>query len=132
MKNVKEFVEQLVKIELMDGEECYGHYPFLLFVETSDGKFEMNALALGGDVESCYNRAKKYFNEGAKKVFMSLDFPESIDINNDFVCIYSIVDGEFDVYAIPYNFETGEIYDEIHESEILDKILEDFKSICLK
>jgi len=129
MKNVKEFVEQLVKIELIESEDCYGHYPFQLFVETNDGKFEMNSLALGGDVESCYKMAKQYLDDGAKKIFMSLDFPASLDIENDFVCIYSIVDEVFDVYAIPYNTETGHIYDEIHSGEMIDKILEDFKSI---
>jgi len=132
MKNTKEFVEQFVKIELIENEDCYGHYPFQLFVEKNDGKFDINALALGGDVESCYKRVQKYFKEGAKKLFMSLDFPASQDIENDFVCIYSIVDGEFEVYAIPYDPETGDTYEEIHKCEMLDKILEDFKSICLK
>lgn len=131
MKNVKEFVNQLVKIDFMEDEECYGHYPFQLFAETSNGDFEMNSLALGGDVASCYNRVKKYLKEGAQKIFMSLDFPGSKDIEHDFVCIYSIVDGEFDVYAITYDTETGDIYDEIHKGELLDKILEDFKYICL-
>jgi len=132
MKDVKEFVEQLVNIDLIENEDCYGHYPFQLFVETSDGKFEMNSLALGGDVESCYSRVKNYFKDGAKRMFMSLDFPGSQDIENDFVCIYSIVDGDFDVYAIPYDTETGEVYEEIHKSVLLDKILDDFKTLCLK
>lgn len=131
MKNVKEFVDQFVKIDLIENEDCYGHYPFQLFAETSDGKIDLNSLALGGDVKSCYKRAKKYFNEGATKIFMSLDFPALKDIENDFVCIYSILDGEFEVYAIPYDTETGETFEEIHNGEMLDNILEDFKSICL-
>jgi len=132
MENVKEFVDQLVKIDILEDYDCYGHYPFQLFVETSDGKFEMNALALGGDVESCYKRCGEYLKNGAKKIFMSLDFPANLDIKEDFLCIFSIVDGKFEVYAIPYSTETGEKYEEIHTSELLNKILEDFKFIVNK
>jgi len=132
MKNVKEFVDCLVKIDYVEDSNCFGHYPFQLFVETNDGKFEINALALGGDVLSCYRRVKKYFKENSKKIFMSLDFPSGGDIENDFVCIFSIVNNSFDIYAIPYNTETGEKYDEIHNSDLLSKLLTQFKDIILK
>ena len=68
----KEFIEKLVKIDQIEDSEDssnYGHYPFQLLVETEDDKIEMNALALGGDVVSCYRRAGKYVKENAKKVF---------------------------------------------------------------
>lgn len=132
MKTVKEFVDSMVKIDLVDDYNCYGHYPFQLLAEKKDGSLEINALALGGDVESCYRRVSKYLKEGAKKVFMSLDFPPNDDIDKDFVCIFSVVDGNFDIYAIPYSVETGEKYDEIHESNLLNRILEDFKYIINK
>lgn len=127
MKNVKEFVDKLVKIDYIDDYNCFGHFPFQLFVETSDGKFEINALALGGNVLSCYKRFKKYLKENSKKIFMSLDFPSGGDIKNDFICIFSAVDGILDIYALPYNTENGETYEEIHTSELLSKILEQFK-----
>ena len=127
MENVKEFVDTLVKIDHQDDFNCFGHFPFQLFVETSDGKFEMNALALGGDVLSCYKRFRKYLKENAKKIFMSLDFPSGGDIENDFICIFSAVDGVIDIYAIPYSTENGEKYEEIHTSELLSKILDQFK-----
>lgn len=129
METVKEFVESVVKIDLLEDYNCYGHYPFQLVVETKDGHLEMNALALGGDVASCYRRVSKYLKEGATKVFMSLDFPANDDIEKDFVCIFSVVNGNFDIYAIPYSVETGEKYEEIHKSTLLDKILVDFKHI---
>jgi len=131
MNTVKEFVENFVKIEYIENSGCFGHYPFQLFVETSDEKIEINALALGGDVLSCYKRVSKYLKEKANKVFMSIDFPTGGDIKNDFVCIFSIVDNKFDIFAIPYNSENGEIYDEIHESNLLIEILNQFKSIVL-
>lgn len=129
METVREFVDSLVKIDLVDEFDCYGHYPFQLFVETSDGRFEMNALALGGDVHACYKRVGKYMKENAKKIFLSLDFPKGGDIENDFICIFSVVDGDIDIFAIPYSTENGEKYEEIHKSELLDKILDQFKSI---
>jgi hypothetical protein len=127
MENVKEFVDKLVKIDYLDNYNCFGHFPFQLFVVTSDGSFEINALALGGDVLSCYKRFRKYLKEDSKKIFMSLDFPSGGDIKNDFICIFSAVDGALDIYAIPYNTENGEKYEEIHTSELLSKILDQFK-----
>lgn len=37
MKTVKEFVESMVKIDLLEDYDCYGHYPFQLLVEAEDG-----------------------------------------------------------------------------------------------
>lgn len=91
MKNVKEFVESMVKIDYIESEHVFGHYPFQLVVETSDGKFEFNALDLGGDVLSCYKKVRTYMRENAKKIFMSGDFPGVDDIKNDFVCIFSLI-----------------------------------------
>lgn len=127
METVEDFVKDLVRIELMEDSEDYGHYPFQLFVEKEDGTFEMNALPPNADVLSCYRRVATYVKENAKKIFLSLDFPRGGDIEHDFVCIYSIINGKFDIFAIPYNTETGEKYDEIHESEILTKIMNQFE-----
>lgn len=129
IETVQDFVNNLVKIDLIDSESSYGHYPFQLFVEKEDGTFEMNALALGGDVISCYLKVLKYYKENAKKIFLSLDFPSGGDIEHDFVCVYSIVNGKFDIFAIPYNTETGEKYEEIHQSELLKKILDQFENM---
>jgi hypothetical protein len=129
MKTVKDFVESMVRIDLLEDYNCYGHYPFQLLVEAEDGHLDINALALGGDVAACYRRVSKYLKEGVKKIFMSLDFPAGDDIEKDFICIFSIVEGKYEVYAIPYSVETGEKYEEIHSANVLDKILEDFKTI---
>jgi hypothetical protein len=84
MKNVEEFVATMVKIDIIEDSNSYGHYPFQLYVELEDGKSEMNALALGGDVASCYKRFAKYKKENAKRIYLSLDFPKGGDIENDF------------------------------------------------
>ncbi len=99
MKNVQEFVEKLVDISIVEESNCYGHYPFQMFVETADDKFELNALAMGGSVQLCYKRAEKYYREKAKRIFLSIDFPKGGDIKKDFVCVFSIVDGVFDAFA---------------------------------
>ena len=130
--DVKEFIEKSVKIDLIESENAYGHYPFQLFVETSDGSFEMNALMLGGDVLSCYRRVRDYVREEAKEIYLSVDFPKGKDIVNDFVCVFSIKDGVCDVLAIPYEPETGETFEIITKSILLDEILGNFKYIVLK
>lgn len=129
MKNVEDFVNQLVKIDFVEQSNSYGFYPFQMIVETKDGKLEMNALALGGDVLSCYRRVKTYVNAEAPIIFMALDFPQGGDIPHDFVAVYSIINGEASIFAIPYNPVDGETYERIVESTQLDAILEQFKKI---
>lgn len=130
--DVKEFIENIVKIDLIESENTYGHYPFQLFVETSDGSFKMNALMLGGDVLSCYRRVREYVREDAKEIYLSLDFPKGKDMVNDFVCIFTIKEAICDIFAIPYDPETGKTFDIITKSILLDEILDNFKHIVLK
>lgn len=132
MKNVQNFVTNLATIDYVEQSECYGHYPFQMFAETSDSKFELNALALGGDVRSCYLRFKMYFEQKAKRIYMSLDFPKGGDIKNDFVCIFCYEDGKLELLAIPYDVETGEKYNQIKESTQLDLIAKEFSKIVFK
>jgi len=127
MKNVEEFVATMVKIDIIEDSNSYGHYPFQLYVELEDGNIEMNALALGGDVASCYKRFAKYKKEKAKRIYLSLDFPKGGDIENDFIAIFSYENGEINLYAIPYLLENGEVLQTIIESVQLSKILEQFK-----
>ncbi len=54
MKNLKEFVDQLVKIEYLDHCNAFGFYPFQMFVEDATEKATLCALALGGDIRAVY------------------------------------------------------------------------------
>ena len=126
MKNVDEFVKQCVKIDHLEQANCYGHYPFQLFVEIKDGSFVMNALALGGDVASCYRKVYEYKRDKAKKIFLSLDFPKGGDIQNDFIAVFSVDDKGTSVFAIPYDTESGDRMGIIKESQHLSGILKDF------
>jgi len=122
MKSVEEFVKSMVKIEFIENSNCFGHYPFQLFCEDKNGKFEMNALALGGDVKSCYKRFSEYKKQGAKRIYMSLDFPSRGDIENDFVAIFYFENNELNLFAIPYSLEDGKQLDVIKKSDFLDII----------
>lgn len=122
MKNIENFIESLVKIEYIENSKCYGHYPFQLFAEMADGKTEINSLLLGGDVVSCYRRFAHYINSGAKRIYLSLDFPKCGDIHNDFVAILTFENGNVDILAIPYNMENGELFEIIKKSTHLDSI----------
>ena len=126
MKSKKEFIDSCVKIGHLESCDCFGHYPFQLVAENKDGGLEINALALGGDVEACYRRAAEYKTNGAKKIYMSLDFPAGDDIDKDFVAIFSIEDGEINISAIPYNTEDGKTFDVIEKSSYLTGIKEQF------
>jgi hypothetical protein len=127
MKDIEEFVEKLVEIRYLEDHNTYGHYPFQLWVETNAGKFEMNALLLGGDVQSVYRRVGQYVSEKAKTIFLSCDFPETLDSGHDFVMIYSVINREINLFAIPYNPVTGQTFDKIHKGEFIDLIEKQFK-----
>ena len=122
MKTVEEFVKSMVKIEFIEDSNCFGHYPFQLLCENKDGGLEINALALGGDVASCYRRFAEYKKDGAKRIYLSLDFPKGGDIENDYVAIYTFENDKINLFAIPYEIEEGKRFDVIKNSEQLDLI----------
>lgn len=132
MKDREEFIKTLVDIDYVESSGGYGHYPFQLFVETANGNIEMNALALGGDVLACYGRVRKYVQANAKKIFLSLDFPAGGDILNDFVAVFTIIDGQVESLAIPYNPTDGKKYAHITTSAFLTTVQKQFESIVLK
>ncbi len=128
MKTVEEFVKTMVKVDFIEDSECYGHYPFQLFAETKDSKFEINALALGGDVASYYRRFAEYKNNGAKRIYLSLDFPKGGDITEDYVAVFSFENDKIELFAILYKVEDGKILETIKNSTHLDKVKSDMES----
>lgn len=126
MKNTEEFIEQMVKIEFLEQFKVFGHYPFSLFVEKKNGETEVISLALGGDVESCYKKFAEYREKGAVKIFLSLDFPRSGDMDNDFVAIFSLVENDLSIKAITYSTNTGEVIKQVENSDTLTEILKQF------
>jgi hypothetical protein len=91
----------------------------------------MNALMLGGDVVSCYDRVREYVIKGAKGIHLSLDFPAGKDMEKDFVCVFSIKDRVCEILAIPYDTNNGDTFEIITKSTLLDEILDNFKSNVL-
>jgi len=128
MKTVEEFVETLVKIEFIEDMNCFGHYPFQLFCENESGDFELGALALGGDVTSCYKVFAKHIKGDAKRIYLSLDFPKGGDIENDYVAIFTFDYGVINVFAIPYDTEDGKTFDTIKNSSQLDLMKEQLEN----
>ena len=126
MKSVEEFVSSMVKVEFIEDSNCFGHYPFQLFAETKDGKQEINSLALGGDVASCYKRFAHYKNNDANRIYLSLDFPKGGDIQNDFVAIFSFENNEIKLQAMPYQESDGKLLQAIKESQHLKSIMSQF------
>ena len=129
MNNINDFIKTLVSIDKIEGTNDFGHYPFQALSESKDGEITISTLALGGDVISCYKIFKKQRTEGATKMYMSLDFPAGGDIKDDFVMVFSYENKELSKIAIPYNIKTGERLDPITESNHLEKIFNNFKSV---
>lgn len=125
MKNLNEFVEQLVKIEYLDHCNAFGFYPFQMYVEDQEEKTTMCALDLGGDIRAVYKAFADFRKQNPKRIYLAVDFPAGMDIQNDFVCMMAYENSAFLIYAIPYNTETGETFSEIRDAEILNKIQED-------
>lgn len=125
MKNLKEFVDTLVKIEYLDHCNAFGFYPFQMFVEDKEGKATLCALDLGGEIRAVYTAFADYFKQNPKRIYLAVDFPANMDITNDFVCVVAYEKEEFLIYAIPYNTENGETFSEIRDAEILNRIHDD-------
>lgn len=132
MKDLKEFVDQLVKIEYLDHCNAYGFYPFQMYVEPQDEKASLCSLDLGGDVRAVYQAFADFFKNNPKRIYLAVDFPASHDIQNDFVCVIGYEKEEFTIYAIPYNIETGETYSNINEAELLNLIHADLSKFIWK
>lgn len=132
MKDINEFVEQLVKIEYHEEIESFGHYPFQLFTESQDGSQEYASMLGEGSVTNRYAIFREKLIYNPKKVYMSLDFPAKNDIKSDHVIVFSYENGEFGRFAIPYNSLDGEILPTITESEQLDKVFDNFKFFVTK
>lgn len=127
MKTVNEFVEKMVKIEWIEQSGGFGHYPFQMFVEKENDERLVCALALGGNVAACFREVKKHRIENSKRIYISLDYPEMEGIEHDFVAVFSVEDGKENIFAIPYNPKTGQIFEAVKEGAFLEKILSQFK-----
>lgn len=132
MKDLKEFVEKLVKIEFLDHCNAFGFYPFQMYVEHQYEKATLCALDLGGDVRAVYKAFADFYKEPAKRIYLAVDFPAVGDIVNDFVCIIGYENNEFTLYAIPYCVETGTTFTDNYEAEILNKIHDDLGNFIYK
>ena len=82
-----------------------------MYVETSDKKTLLEALAIGGDVKLCYRIVRERIRENPKRIYLALDFPAFMDISSDFVAIMSIENSKFNLFAIPYNPVNGQQFD---------------------
>lgn len=132
MKDLKEFVEQLVKIEFLDHCNAFGFYPFQMYIEDKDEKGIMASLDLGGDIRAVYKVFADSYNENPKRLYLAVDFPAGGDMINDFVCIIGYEKQEITLFAIPYNVETGETLSEIRDSEVLNLIHDDLGKFIYK
>lgn len=117
--NKQEFIESLKIERINDGD--FGHHPSQLVSIAEDGSTIIAAITNNGVAEK-YKIAKLHL-ENSKTFFMSLDFL----IDDDFIAVISMENGEFSIMGIPYSPETGERFPIVESVEILDVILDQFK-----
>jgi hypothetical protein len=128
METAKEFIEHMVTIDEQGDDHGYGHYPFQMVVIKAEKKMEICALALS-TIMDYYTVAKKWVVQNPIKLFISIDFPKMGDMDRDFVAVYSIIEGEYEVCAIPYDRETGKTYPIVEgkDSPKLQELVQQFK-----
>lgn len=79
--------EEIVKIEFVEGSNCYGHHPMQLAAINNKGELELNAL-LHLKLNDIKDRVDFYLNKNDfKELFLSLDFPSNVEIENDFILL---------------------------------------------
>lgn len=123
---LEEFVTNLVTVDYKEDAKAFGHFPFQMISEDSEEGLIIGALLLQ-DVREVYAAIKtQLIKKNTTKVFFSVDFPAMLDIKNDFIVVFSIENKEVKLFAIPYNTETGELYDRVYQSRVLDHILDNF------
>lgn len=115
--DINQFRTNFAKIEFLESAGSYGHHPFQLFVVTADDKNEINAL-VGLQISDIIGRVKHYISAGAKDIFLSIDLPKGGDIQEDFVFILHIENGEkAETIVVEYNPENGSIIQDTDGSQ---------------
>lgn len=123
---LEEYIENIGgsvdRVESNPEDGLYGHYPFTLLAEDSEGHMSIVALDLGGDILACYKAFRKFVKQGSKTIFMTVDFPAGADIESDFLCVFSYVNEKLETRAIPYDNQTGVKENLIEKAATLDVI----------
>jgi len=104
MKDLQSFITDMVRIEEIESVQAFGHYPFQLMSEGSDDSLTLAVLDLG-DVIPCYKIFAEHLAKGAKRIYMSIDFPAGGDLAEDFVAVFQYENETFNVVALPYDAE---------------------------
>ena len=133
MKDIEDFVKSSVKIEKQSNGE-FGYFPFHCFVEKENGGIDMVVLAGVDSVDQCYQLITSYIAGNARRVYIAIDFPARIDIKTDFVAVFECKRAFLNLFAIPYDNKSGEIFDRIKakESRTLIHIVENLKDVAIK
>lgn len=124
MTDINHFANMHVHITHILRANCKGHFPYKLFVEKSSGQKVLHTIKFKGITKKYYVEFIKQFRkDDPKRVYMSLDFPPSGDIEQDFIVIFSYENNKLSGFAIPYSAKDGTKSAPIYKSETLDKIL---------
>lgn len=124
---LEQFIETFAEVtEVTPGE--FGHHPFNLYFVNKDGHATFAALA-AMDTKGVFTAARTLYLQGCKILYLTMDLTPIIDIKTDFVAIISVVDGNFDSLAIPYNNKTGRVSERQYRTAAMAIIESQFKQV---
>lgn len=118
---LEKFIDLFCVLDVQDNGE-WGHYPFHLYAELKSGHGVVNGMALSGIEEVCKRISHYRQDDDVIRIFASIDFPPKEDIKYDFIGIFSIDKKYVQVQAIPYDKDTGEMFERTTKPQILRKI----------
>lgn len=125
------FIKDFVRIEWIEHEKLWGYYPFYMITEEADGGKMVFAFSENWKVDKYYRLFAVSQEKKAKSIFMALDYPAmSLDLEHDFVGIFSYEDGKNNIMLLPYNRENGKLLDYVKNGDTLEKICSDFIDIA--
>lgn len=106
-EKVKKFFDGLLIDEQEDQSEGrFGHYPFSGEITRDNDKKELMCFA-GTTVEQVLSIFADKVVTKSKEILISTDFLNCGDIKNDFVAVFSYIDGKIGIDLFPYDQETG-------------------------
>ena len=117
----KEFYETFLNVDFIEDTGLYGHDPFNMVSVNNKGIQTISSLSLESS-ESYYQKVKDQLDQGAKTVFLSMDFPPIMDITTDWIAVFWVTEHNVELFGLPYDNKTGDKYKLFTRSEGLKAI----------
>lgn len=133
MKDIQDFIDKMVNIEVVWDEGRYWHYPFKIFVEKEDWTIEFWIMMIEWWVSPHYKIFIEKIKENSKRVYMSIDFPAGMDMENEFVGVFQYENETVKIKLLPYTVKDNKpiILPAVEDGVLYKYIREDFNRVFI-